>query len=91
MPSDIAFNNGLASLDFETGYMVMSLFPTLFIIFVATLNFIAKWVATKTCISKKRKRILRGELEGVYAFYMRLLIELSLEIGICSMVELSMR
>ena len=34
---------------------------------------------------------MKSELEVVYSFYLRLLMELSLEIGICSMVEISMK
>ena len=94
MPSDIAFNSGLASLDFGTGYILISLFPTIFLTFVATVNFAVRYLLSKvlTCDRfKKTRRNFKAELEEVYAFYIRLLIELSLEIGICSMVELSMR
>ena len=71
--------------------MIISLFPSLFIVFLVTINFACKFLLSKVLRSQQKRRKMKEELEVVYSFYLRLLIELSLEIGICSMVEISMK
>ena len=91
-PSDIPFNSGFAMMDFD-GYIAVNLFPPVFVAVLIWLSYVYNWVRFKCCIwSKKAKR--REHLEkykGVYGFSLRFWIEMSLELGLCSMIELAMK
>ena len=79
--------------------MIVSMFMVLSTTLLFTLNYVIckliKWkLKDKKNLSKTRRRMLvyaKNTLEGFYEFYIRLFIEVSLELSICVFMEICMK
>ena len=91
-PSDIPFNSGFNRLGFS-GYLAVNLFSATFVATLYFLSYIYNFVRFKYCKCSKRetRKEHLEKFKGVYAFLFRFWIEMSLEVGLCSMIELSMK
>lgn len=90
-PSDIPFNNGFSRLGFGTSYIAINLFPPVFMLVLFSVYFTYSWLRSKYGkeISKRRTRLENAK--SSFPFYLRFVIELSYEVGVCSMIEIVMR
>jgi len=84
-PSDIPFNSRFSDLGYETSYCIASMFSAFVLVTAASLYYLYLYIAAKMGRSDPRK------LDDIYAFYLRFLIEMSLEIGIVCSIEMIMR
>lgn len=95
LPSDIGYSDKFLFLGYETGYILSSMFMMTLIVILTSISYCAYYgvyLLTKTYdIFPQIKKKVKAKLVERHGFYIRLLIESSLELIICFLTEMVMK
>lgn len=95
LESDIPYASEYPFLQFETGFILSSMFTAFVILFVFSTSFFVMYLL-HTCMNRNGvcaqfQDKLKTKLSSRYSLYLRFLIESSMEIFVCTLVEMMMR
>lgn len=90
-PSDIPYNEKFTMMDYQVSYLLALLISPIIITLLGILKCFIHYLLSKLFKDPKQKKKHAEAAGQVYGFVMRIFIELSLDIGVLSMIELLMR
>ena len=93
LPSDIPYTEQFAEIGIETGYILSNCFSQIVIVICGTFYFIfQKCKSQKKCNKRKKQRKLaRKKLKKSFDYYIRIIIEVSLDIALIGLIEILMK
>ena len=95
MESDIPYSREYLFLGYETGFILDSMFTAFIIVTCTTVWYLLEYLLYTYLKSKEihpeRQKKLKTSLDERHGFYLRALMELSMEIFVCFMVEIIMK
>lgn len=91
MPSDVPFSTGFHELEFESGYIIVNFFTQFIILLYFGAIYSTAYFVSQLSFSIRWKDRMKSFYERVNAFYLKVFLEVSLELSIISLIELIMR
>jgi len=91
LPSDIPYSERFLDLEYENGYILSFLFSQILITIIGSLYFLLQKLKVMFRKRKSHRKQARRKLRPVYAFYLRMLFEISLELVIISSINILMK
>lgn len=95
LPSDIGYSDKFLFLEYETGYILSSMFMMTIIVLLTTIiyciQYCVYYITKQYDIFPQVKKKMKAKLVERHGFYLRLLIESSMELIICFLVEMFMK